>query len=90
MSRGLYSRADGGTVQSNRDETGRTRWVDLRSAVARTGLTREQIVWAMASGEVRYSTSLTDQDGLPRLDLEDVELLASLLFETEPGSDGPA
>ena len=77
-------------MQSNRDEAGRTRWVDLRSAVARTGLSREQIVWAMASGEVRYSTTLTDQDGLPRLDLGDVELLASRMFETEPGGDGSA
>jgi hypothetical protein len=75
-------------VQSNRHETGRTRWVDLRSAVARSGVSRERLVWAMASGEIRYSTSLTDQDGLPRLDLVDVEALARRLFEAEPGSDG--
>jgi hypothetical protein len=42
----------------------------------------------MASGEIRYSTSLTDQDGLPRLDLVDVEALARRLFEAEPGGEG--
>jgi hypothetical protein len=87
MSRGLYTRAVGGDVQSNRDETRRTRWVDLRSAVARSGVSRERLVWAMASGEVRYSTSVTDQDGLPRLDLVDVEALARRLFEVEPGGE---
>ena len=74
-------------MQSNRDETGRTQWVDLRSAVARSGVSRERLVWAMASGEVRYSTSLTDQDGLPRLDLVDVESLARRLFEAQPGGE---
>jgi hypothetical protein len=34
----------------------------------------------MASGEVRYSTSLTDDEGVPRLALVDVE--------AEPRSDG--
>ena len=54
-------------MPSNRDAAGRPRWVDLQSAVSRTGLSREHIVWAMASGEVRYSTSLTDHEGVPRL-----------------------
>ena len=72
----------------DRNAAGRTRWVDLQSAVARTGLSREQIVWAMASGEVRYSTSLTDHEGIPRLALADVESLASRLVKAEPRSDG--
>jgi hypothetical protein len=75
-------------VQSNRDEAGRTSWVDLRSAVLRTGLTRETIVWAMASGEVRYSTCLTDHEGLPKVDLVDVESLARRLFEEELHREG--
>jgi hypothetical protein len=75
-------------VPSDRDAAKRTRWVDLRSAVARTGLSREQIVWAMASGDVRYSTSLADHEGLPRLALVDVESLARRLFEAKPRSEG--
>ncbi|HEX4697996.1 MAG TPA: hypothetical protein VH857_01390 [Actinomycetes bacterium] len=42
----------------------------------------------MASGEVRYSTSLTDDEGVPRLALVDVESLARRMFEAEPRSDG--
>ena len=75
-------------MPSDRDAARRTRWVDLQSAVARTGLSREHIVWAMASGEVRYSRSLTDHEGLPRLALVDVESLARRLFEAEPRSEG--
>ena len=75
-------------MPSDRNGAGWTRWVDLRSAVARTGLTREHIVWAMASGEVRYSTSLTDHEGVPRLALVDVESLARRLFPAEPRSEG--
>ena len=75
-------------MPSDRDAASRTRWVDLRSAVARTGLSREHIVWAMASGEVRYSTSLTDHEGVPRLALVDVESLARRLFKAEPRSEG--
>ena len=67
---------------------GRTRWVDLQSAVARTGLSRDHIVWAMASGEVRYSRSLTDHEGVPRLSLVDVEALARRLFKAEPRNEG--
>ena len=74
-------------MQSNRGEAGRTRWVDLRSAMARTGLTREHIVWAMASGEIHYSTSLADEDGLPKLSLIDVESLARRVFTAEPRSE---
>ena len=75
-------------MPSDRNAAGRTRWVDLQAAVARTRLTREHLVWAMASGEVRYSTSLTDHEGLPRLALVDVESLARRLFEAEPRSEG--
>ena len=75
-------------MPSDRDEAGRTRWVDLRFAVARTGLTREHIVWAMASGEVRYSTSLTDHEGVPKLALVDVEVLARRLFNAELRDEG--
>ena len=67
---------------------GRTRWVDLQSAVTRTGLTREHIVWAMASGEVRYSTSLTDHEGVPKLALVDVEVLARRLFDAALRGEG--
>jgi hypothetical protein len=66
----------------------RTRWVDLQSAVTHTGLSREHIVWAMASGEVRYSTSLTDHEGVPRPSLVDVEALARRRFEAEPRNEG--
>jgi len=75
-------------VPSNRDAAGRPRWVDLQSAVSRTGLSREHIVWAMASGEVRYSTSLTDHEGVPRLSLADVEALARRLFNAAPRGEG--
>ena len=72
-----------------RDEAGKTRWVDLQSAVARTGMTREHIVWAMASGEVRYSTSLSDEDGVPKLALVDVESLARRLFSAKLRGESP-
>jgi len=75
-------------VPSDHDEAGWTRWVDLKSAVTRTGLTREHIVWAMASGEVRYSTSLTDHEGVPKLALVDVEVLARRLFNAELRGEG--
>lgn len=75
-------------MASDRDRLGKTRWIDLRGAVARTGMTREHIIWAMASGDVRYSTSLTDHEGVPRLALVDVESLARRLFEAEPRSEG--
>jgi hypothetical protein len=42
----------------------------------------------MASGEVRYSTSLTDHEGVPRLSLVDVEALARRLFKAEPRNEG--
>ena len=63
----------------SRDEAGKTRWVNLRSAAARTGMTREHIIWAMASGEVRFSTSLRDHEGVPKLALVDIEALARRL-----------
>ena len=75
-------------MPSDRNPAGRTRWVDLQSAIARTGLSREHIVWAMASGEVRYSTSLADHEGLPRLALADVESLARQMFKAEPRNEG--
>ena len=56
--------------------------------MARTGMTREHIIWAMASGDVRYSTSLTDHEGVPRLSLVDVEALARRLFKAEPRNEG--
>ena len=71
-------------MPSDRDEAVSTRWVDLRFAVAQTGLTREHIVLAMASGEVRFSTSLTDGEGVPKLALVDVDALARRLSKTEP------
>jgi hypothetical protein len=37
----------------------------------------------MASGEVRYSTSRTDHEGVPKLALVDVETLARRLFKAE-------
>jgi hypothetical protein len=54
-------------------------WVDLRSAVAMTGATRSAIAWAMAQGDVRYSTTLPGHQQTPMLLLADVEWLASQL-----------
>ena len=76
-------------MTSDRDLAGKTRWVDLRSAVARTGMTREHIIWAMASGEVRLSTSLRDGQGVPKLALVDVESLARRLPAAELGGGDP-
>ena len=77
-------------MPSDRDGAGKkTRWIDLRSAVARTGMTREHIIWAMASGDVRFSTSLGDRDGVPRLALADVEALARRLSTAEGRGEGP-
>jgi hypothetical protein len=66
-------------VTSDRDGAGKPKWVDLQSAVDRTGMTREHIIWAMASGEVRFSTTLRDHEGVPKLALVDVESLARRL-----------
>ena len=54
-------------------ETGR--WVDLHWAVALTGLSLEELGWAMALGEVRYSTSLPGHGYMPMVALEDIESL---------------
>jgi hypothetical protein len=51
-------------------------WVDLRSAVALTGVTRSAIAWAMAQGDVTYSTTLPGHGRTPMLLLADVEGLA--------------
>ena len=55
-----------------------------KTTLARTILGLER----PASGEVRYSTSLTDHVGVPRLALVDVESLARRLFPAEPRSEG--
>jgi hypothetical protein len=59
--------------------TGDEQWVDLRSAVAVTGVTRSQLAWAMAHGDVRYSTKLPGHLQTPMMLLADVECLASQL-----------
>jgi hypothetical protein len=76
-------------VTGDRDEARKTRWVDLQSAVTRTGMTREHIIWAMASGDVRFSTSLRDHHGVPKLALVDVESLARRLPTSEPVAEDP-
>lgn len=76
-------------MPSDRDEASKTRWVDLQSAVASTGMTREHIIWAMAAGDVRYSTSLRDHEGVPKLALVDVESLARRTYTAELRDDGP-
>jgi hypothetical protein len=58
---------------------GDEQWVDLRSAVAVTGVTRSTIAWAMAHGDIRYSTKLPGHVQTPMLLLADVERLASQL-----------
>jgi len=75
-------------VPGDRDDAGTTRWVDLKSAVTRTGLTREHIVWAMASGEVRFSTSVSDGDGIPKVALVDLQSLARRVFSTPLRGEG--
>jgi hypothetical protein len=52
-------------------------WVDLRSAVAMTGVTRSVIAWAMAQGDIRYSTKLPGHEHMPMLLLADVAWLAT-------------
>jgi hypothetical protein len=52
-------------------------------------MTREHIIWAMASGEVRYSTSLRDCEGVPKLALVDVESLARRLPTAELRGKSP-
>ena len=47
------------------------------------------IIWAMASGDVRFSTSLRDHHGVPKLALVDVESLARRLPTSEPGGEDP-
>jgi hypothetical protein len=51
-------------------------WVDLRSAVALTGVTRSAIAWAMAQGDVTYSTTRPGHEQTRMLLLADVEWLA--------------
>jgi hypothetical protein len=58
-------------------------WIDLRSAVAMSGATRSTIAWAMAMGDVRYSTTLPGHQRTPMLALDDVEWLASLHTDAE-------
>ena len=76
-------------MPSDRDDAGKTRWIDLGAAVARTGMTREHIIWAMASSDVRYSTTLLDHEGVPRLVLADVESLARRLSTAEIRGEVP-
>jgi hypothetical protein len=54
-------------------------WVDLRSAVSMTGVTRSAIAWAMAQGDVMYSTTRAGHEQTPMLLLADVEWLAATL-----------
>lgn len=51
-------------------------WVDLRSAVALTGVRRSDLAWALAQGDVEYSTSRPGHLGVPMLRLADVRALA--------------
>src|SRR4051794_36772913 len=55
---------------------GDEQWVDLQAAVAMTGVPGSAIAWAMAEGEVRYSTREPGHEHTPLLLLADVEWLA--------------
>lgn len=57
--------------------SGAPEWVDLRSAVALTGVRRSDLAWALAQGDVEYSTSLEGHSGVPMLRLADVRALAA-------------
>jgi|tagenome__1003787_1003787.scaffolds.fasta_scaffold19359288_1 hypothetical protein len=57
--------------------TSRERWVDLRTAIALTGIRRLDLAWAMAEGAVRYDTKRLGHVGVPMLVLEDVQQLAA-------------
>jgi hypothetical protein len=59
--------------------SGDEQWVDLRSAVAMTGATRSRIAWAMAQGDVKYSTKRPGHEHTPMVLLADVEWLAAQL-----------
>jgi hypothetical protein len=61
---------------SARDQEEVDRWVDMRSAVAITGVRTERLAWAMANGEVRFSTSLAGHEHVPMVALVDAEGLA--------------
>jgi hypothetical protein len=61
-------------------------WVDLRSATALTGISRVTLAWALADGDVRYTTTLPGHEGVPMLLLTDVRALAATLDRTGGGS----
>jgi hypothetical protein len=52
------------------------RWVDLRSAVAVTGIRRIDLIWAMVRDDVRVTTTLPGHEGVPMVFLHDVVLVA--------------
>jgi hypothetical protein len=54
-------------------------WVDLPSAVAMTGAPGSAIAWAMAQGDVTYSTTLPGHERIPMVLVDDVHWLASAL-----------
>jgi hypothetical protein len=53
------------------------RWTDVRSAVALTGVSRLQLVWAMTLGDVRFTTRLPGHERVPMVFLHDVARLAA-------------
>ena len=60
-------------------------WVDLRSAVALTGVRRPDLAWALAQGDVQYSTGRPGHVGVPMLRLADVRALAAASGVRDPG-----
>jgi hypothetical protein len=52
------------------------RWVDVRTAHAMTGVPISCLAWAMADGEVRYTTGLPGHEHTPMVALEDVQGLS--------------
>jgi hypothetical protein len=51
-----------------------------------TGVTRSAIAWAMAQGDVTYSTTLAGHEGTPMLRLDDVKWLEGQLGRDWRGS----
>ena len=64
------------------------RWVDLHWAVALTGLSLEELGWAMAQGGVRYRTTLPGHGHTPMVALEDVECLGRVAADDADGAIG--
>ena len=70
------------------DELDERRWVDLHWAVALTGLSIEELGWAMARREVRYRTTLPGHGHTPMLALEDVESIGRVAVDDPADSIG--